>query len=176
MQPVKAIVQRGYGSADVLSLQDVDKPVVTDGEVLVRVRAASVNVLDWRKMRAAPFLVRMEGFRRPKQPVLGVDTAGVVEEVGRDVTHLAKGDEVFGIGKGSFAEYTALPKMFRPPSRQTGDAKFCLALPEGSGSPTLHSPSALSEEGATRGGLRGTDQAGERRDLEVLVGRDERRP
>ena len=104
---MKAIVQKGYGSVEVLSLQDVAMPVVGDDEILVRVRAASVNVLDWRKMRAAPFVVRMtDGFRTPKQPVLGVDAAGVVETVGKDVTKVNPGDEVFGIGRGSFAEHT----------------------------------------------------------------------
>jgi NADPH:quinone reductase-like Zn-dependent oxidoreductase len=117
---MKAIVQHGYGSTDVLSLQDIDEPVVADNEVLVRVRAAAVNVLDWRKMRAAPFIVRIsDGFRRPKQPVLGVDTAGLVEGVGKDVTHLARGDEVFGIGRGSFAEYTVGSTFDRKPRNLT---------------------------------------------------------
>ena len=109
-----AIVQKSYGGPEVLSLEDVSPPRVADDQVLVRVRTASVNVLDWRKMRASPWVARVaEGFRRPKQPVLGVDTAGVVEEVGKDVTHVAPGDEVFGIGKGSFAEYT-VGKTFAP--------------------------------------------------------------
>lgn len=110
---MKAIVQRGYGSSDVLSLQDVERPKVADDEVLVRVRAASLNVLDWRKMRADPFVVRAEGLRTPRQPVLGVDTSGVVEEVGAGITDLKPGDEVFGIGKGSLAEYT-VGKTFAP--------------------------------------------------------------
>ena len=106
-------MQRGYGSSDVLSLQDVERPKVADDEVLVRVRAASLNVLDWRKMRADPFVVRAEGLRTPRQPVLGVDTSGVVEEVGAGITDLKPGDEVFGIGKGSLAEYT-VGKTFAP--------------------------------------------------------------
>ena len=110
---MKAIVQRGYGSPEVLSLADVAQPTLSDDDVLVRVRAASLNVLDWRKMRADPFVVRAEGLFRPRQPVLGVDTAGVVEEVGKAVTHLTAGDEVFGIGRGSLAEYT-VGKTFAP--------------------------------------------------------------
>jgi NADPH:quinone reductase-like Zn-dependent oxidoreductase len=110
---MKAIVQRAYGPPEVLSLEEVERPVVGDGEVLVRVAAASANVLDWRKMRAAPFVVRAEGLRRPRQPILGVDTAGVVEEVDKDITNVKVGDEVFGIGRGSFAEYT-VGKTFVP--------------------------------------------------------------
>ena len=104
---MKAIVQEAYGSPDVLRLQDdVERPTVAEDQVLVRVHAASLNVLDWRKMRASPFVVRAEGLRRPRQPILGVDTAGIVEEVGAGITHLKPGDDVFGIGKGSLAEYT----------------------------------------------------------------------
>lgn len=111
---MRAIVQKGYGAPDVLALEDVDRPLPAGDEVLVRVHAASVNVLDWRKMRASPVVIRMtEGFARPKQPILGVDAAGVVEAVGKDVTHLRPGDEVFGIGKGSLAEYT-IGKTFAP--------------------------------------------------------------
>jgi NADPH:quinone reductase-like Zn-dependent oxidoreductase len=103
---VKAIVQDGYGTPDVLRLADVDRPTVGDDGVLVRVRAASLNPLDWRRVRGSPFVIRLgEGLRRPRSPVLGVDAAGWVEEVGDAVTHLRPGDEVFGVGKGSLAEY-----------------------------------------------------------------------
>jgi NADPH:quinone reductase-like Zn-dependent oxidoreductase len=82
-------------------------PRVGDDGVLVRVRAASVNALDWRRVRGSPFVLRFdEGLRRPKMPRLGVDTAGSVEEVGRNVKQLRPGDEVFGVGTGAFAEYT----------------------------------------------------------------------
>jgi NADPH:quinone reductase-like Zn-dependent oxidoreductase len=105
---MKAIVQHGYGSPDaVLRLADVEKPEVDDDDVLVRVRAASVNALDWRRVRATPFIVRLgDGLRTPKEPGLGVDAAGHVEEVGKNVTHLRPGDEVFGVGTGAFAEFT----------------------------------------------------------------------
>jgi len=103
---VKAIVQDRYGTPDELRLADVEQPSVDDDDVLVRVRAASVNVLDWRRVRAAPVVLRLEeGLRRPRQPVLGIDAAGHVEAVGKNVTHVAPGDEVFGTGRGSFAEY-----------------------------------------------------------------------
>ena len=103
---MKAIVQDKYGSPDVLELREVDKPVVDDDGVLVRVRAASVNPLDWHLVRGKPFLVRLvEGMRRPKIPVRGVDVAGRVEAVGRHVTQFQPGDEVFGMRSGAFAEY-----------------------------------------------------------------------
>lgn len=116
---VKAIVQRAYGSPEVLQLQEVDQPRVGDDHVLVRVHAASLNVLDWRKMRAKPFVIRAEGLRRPRQPVLGVDTAGIVEEVGEAVTELEPGDEVFGIGKGSLAEFTVGKTLAAKPTNLT---------------------------------------------------------
>jgi NADPH:quinone reductase-like Zn-dependent oxidoreductase len=105
---LKAIVQDRYGSPDVLRLTDVDEPVVDDDRVLVRVRAASVNTLDWRRVRGSPFALRLdEGLRRPRTSVAGIDAAGHVEEVGKAVTHLQPGDEVFGVGNGAFAEYVS---------------------------------------------------------------------
>jgi len=103
---MKAIVYYKYGSPDVLKLQELDKPVVKDDEVLVRVRAASVNPLDWHYMRGAPYIVRTEaGLRKPKNTRLGVDLAGQVEAVGRNVTQFQLGDEAFGARTGAFAEY-----------------------------------------------------------------------
>jgi len=103
---MKAIVQYKYGSPDVLELREVEKPVVDDDSVLVRVRAASVNALDWHIMRGVPVVVRMmEGLRKPKIPTRGVDVAGLVEEVGRNVTRFQPGDEVFGMRSAAFAEY-----------------------------------------------------------------------
>ena len=103
---MKAIVHGRYGSPDVLELQEIDKPVVSDDTVLVRVRAASVNAYDWHIMRGLPYLVRTsEGLRKPKRSVAGVDLAGEVEEVGKNVTQLRVGDEVFGERGGAFAEY-----------------------------------------------------------------------
>jgi NADPH:quinone reductase-like Zn-dependent oxidoreductase len=103
---VKAIVYQRYGPPNVLELQEVEKPTVNDDEVLLRVRAASVNPLDWHCMRGTPYLVRiMAGLRKPKVTRLGVDVAGQVEEAGKNVTQFKPGDEVFGTCKGAFAEY-----------------------------------------------------------------------
>ena len=103
---MKAIVNTEYGSPHVLQLGEVEKPEVTDEGVLVRVRATSVNPHDWHSMRGEPYIMRLgEGRRRPKRTVLGIDAAGVVEAVGKDVTHLRVGDEVFGVRSGAFAEY-----------------------------------------------------------------------
>jgi NADPH:quinone reductase-like Zn-dependent oxidoreductase len=103
---MKAIVRERYGSPDVLELKDVDRPVVDDDSVLVRVRAASLNAYDWHMMRGLPFLVRMsEGLRKPKSSAMGVDVSGQVEAVGKNVTSFRPGDEVFGARTGSLAEY-----------------------------------------------------------------------
>src|SRR5262245_39230178 len=104
--PMKAIVQDRYGPSDVLRLAEVAVPEVEADSVLVRVRAASVNAYDWHMMRGQPFLVRVtEGLRRPKNALPGVDLAGVVEDVGSDVTEFKPGDEVFGAKGGSFREF-----------------------------------------------------------------------
>lgn len=103
---MQAIVQHRYGSPDVLALREVDRPVPAPGQVLVRVHAASVFFGDWRVMRGSPFVLRFAtGLRRPKNPIPGIDVAGVVEEVGAGVTALRPGDEVFGWTAGSLAEY-----------------------------------------------------------------------
>jgi NADPH:quinone reductase-like Zn-dependent oxidoreductase len=108
---MQAIVQTEYGSPEVLSLQEVDKPVVPANGVLVQVRAASVNAADWHLMRGDPFLSRLMfgGILKPKFKTLGMDVAGRVEAVGKDVTQFQVGDEVFGdlseCGFGAFAEY-----------------------------------------------------------------------
>lgn len=104
---MKAIVQHKYGSPDELELKDVDKPVVDDDSVLVRVRAASVNALDWHFVRGQPYFARlmMGGLRKPKRSIPGVDLAGHVEAVGTRVTQFKPGDEVIGNRDGAFAEY-----------------------------------------------------------------------
>jgi NADPH:quinone reductase-like Zn-dependent oxidoreductase len=108
---MKAIVQTEYGSPDVLSLQEVDQPVVTANGVLVRIRATSVNAGDWHLMRGDPFLTRLMfgGILKPKIKILGMDIAGQVEAVGQDVKQFQVGDEVYGdlseSGFGAFAEY-----------------------------------------------------------------------
>ena len=103
---MKAIVYRCYGSPDVLEFADVKKPTPADDEVLVKVVAASVNPLDWHFMRGTPYLLRlMSGLSAPNETRLGVDFAGTVEAVGSNVKRFKPGDEVFGGGTGSFAEY-----------------------------------------------------------------------
>lgn len=103
---MKAIVQDRYGSPDVLEFREVDKPVVADHEVLVRVKAAAVNARDWHLMRGDPYLARLVfGFGRPKTKIRGTDFAGQVEGVGKDVKRFRPGDEVFGEADGAFAEY-----------------------------------------------------------------------
>jgi NADPH:quinone reductase-like Zn-dependent oxidoreductase len=106
-ETMKAIVRDTYGSADVLELRDIDRPVVGDDEVLVRVCAAGVDQGVWHIMAGLPYPIRLTGYglRAPKNPVLGADVAGVVEAVGNGVTRFQPGDEVFGIAKGSYAEY-----------------------------------------------------------------------
>jgi NADPH:quinone reductase-like Zn-dependent oxidoreductase len=109
---VKAIVQDRYGAPDVLELRDVDAPAVTDDDVLVRVRAASVNPADWHIMRGRPRIARIIasryfGLLKPKDRVRGSDVAGQVEAVGRNVKELRPGGEVFGWCRGAFAEYVS---------------------------------------------------------------------
>lgn len=106
---MKAIVYHAYGDADVLELREITKPVPADDEVLVRIRASSVNPVDWHMMTGLPYLLRMaEGLRAPKSERLGRDYAGVVEGVGADVTRFRPGDEVFGGRNGAFAEYVCV--------------------------------------------------------------------
>ena len=104
---MKAIVYDNYGSPDVLKYEEIEKPTAGDDEVLIKVRAASVNPLDWRLMRGKPLFVRLMigGLRKPKITRPGRDVAGQVEAVGRNVTQFKPGDEVFGACRGAFAEY-----------------------------------------------------------------------
>ncbi|MGB5335119.1 MAG: NAD(P)-dependent alcohol dehydrogenase [Woeseiaceae bacterium] len=108
-QLMKAVVYRCYGSPDVLEYSDVPKPVPADNEVLVKVMAASVNPLDWHYMRGSPFFMRLGvGLGAPEDTRLGVDFAGIVESVGKNVTRYKPGDEVFGGASGAFAEYLVI--------------------------------------------------------------------
>jgi NADPH:quinone reductase-like Zn-dependent oxidoreductase len=103
---VRGVIYEGYGSSSVIRVADVLTPVPADDEVLLRVRAAAVNPLDWRIMRGSPYLLRMMygGFAKPKlRP--GRDVAGIVEGVGKNVRGLKPGDPVFGVCMGAFAEY-----------------------------------------------------------------------
>ena len=103
---MKAIVHRSYGSPDVLKCEEAATPAPGDDEVLVRVRAASLNALDWHLIRATPFPIRLlAGARKPKKPTPGCDLAGEVASVGSNVTEFKAGDAVFGCGRGTLAEY-----------------------------------------------------------------------
>jgi NADPH:quinone reductase-like Zn-dependent oxidoreductase len=106
---MKAIVYRCYGSSDVLKFEDIEKPAAAENEVLVKVHAASVNPLDWHYMRGSPYIMRIgSGLGTPKDTRMGVDFAGTVEAVGKNVTRFKPGDEVFGGRTGAFAEYVTV--------------------------------------------------------------------
>jgi len=107
---MRAITYTEYGSPDVLRFTDVAKPAPKDNQVLIKVRAASVNALDWRMMRGKPLFARLMigGLRKPKLTRPGVDVAGQVEAVGKNVTQFKPGDEVFGACRGAFAEYVCV--------------------------------------------------------------------
>jgi NADPH:quinone reductase-like Zn-dependent oxidoreductase len=111
---MKALVYNEYGSPDVLRLEEAEKPVPKDNEVLVKIHAASVNAADWYILKGNPFLVRLSsGLFKPKNKILGFDIAGRVEAVGKNAKQFKAGDEVFGdlseYGGGGFAEYVAIP-------------------------------------------------------------------
>ena len=119
---MRAIVQAGYGSADVLHLAEIGRPAAGDGEVLLRVDAAGLDRGTWHLMAGQPYLIRLvSGLRAPRNPVPGLDVAGTVAAVGADVSRFAVGEEVFGIGRGSFAEFAcARPdKLVRKPAGLT---------------------------------------------------------
>ena len=106
---IKAIVHRCYGPPEVLRLEEIEKPTPADDEVLVRVQAASANPLDWHYMRGTPYVMRLDaGLGAPKSARLGVDFAGKVEAVGKDVKRFKPGDEVFGGRTGAFGEYVTV--------------------------------------------------------------------
>jgi NADPH:quinone reductase-like Zn-dependent oxidoreductase len=110
-QPMQAIVHSRYGPPDALELKDIDKPVITDDAVLVKVRAAAVGKGDWLTVRGLPYIARMRyGLPKPKHPVPGFDVAGHIEAVGPNVAQLQPGVEVFGWCDGSFADYASVPQ------------------------------------------------------------------
>jgi NADPH:quinone reductase-like Zn-dependent oxidoreductase len=117
----KAYFYRDFGSPDVLRLEEIEKPVPSDDQVLVRVRAASVNPLDWHYMEGTPYIARLLefGLLKPKVPRLGVDMAGQVEAVGKNVKQFKPGDEVFGQRFGAFGEYVSVREdralVLKPP-------------------------------------------------------------
>jgi len=119
---MKALVRHRYGGPGVVRVEEVDQPAVTDERVLVRVRASSHNKADWHELRGWPRFLRpvtRNGVLRPKTALFGTDFAGVVEAVGKDVTDLAPGDEVFGGRNGAFAEYVSATNVVRKPPNVT---------------------------------------------------------
>jgi NADPH:quinone reductase-like Zn-dependent oxidoreductase len=145
---MKAIVRDTYGSPDVLELRDIEKPVVRKDEVLVRVHAAGLDQGVCHIMAGLPYPIRLAGYglRAPKTPVLGGDVAGVVEAVGDVVTRFQPGDEVFGIGEGSYAEYSRAreDKLALKPANLTFEQAAVIAV---SGLPALQ---GLRDHGKVR--------------------------
>ena len=129
---MRAIVQTEYGSADVLRVAEIDRPAIADDEVLVRVHAAGLDRGTWHLMAGQPYLIRLMGYglRAPKNRVPGLDVAGTVVAIGADVTRFAVGDEVFGVSRGSFAEYACAreDKLARKPANLTFDQAAVVAI------------------------------------------------
>jgi NADPH:quinone reductase-like Zn-dependent oxidoreductase len=147
---MKAIVQDEYGSPDVLELRNIDIPEIKDDEVLVRVHAAGVGRDVWHVMAGLPYPIRLAGYglRAPKNPVIGSDMAGVVEAVGKNVSRFQPGYEVFGIGRGSYAEYVCAreDKLAPKPENLTFEQAAVVAI---MGSAALQ---ALRDQGKVRQG------------------------
>jgi NADPH:quinone reductase-like Zn-dependent oxidoreductase len=147
---MKAMVRDAYGPPDVLELRDIDIPEIADDEVLVHVHAAGVGRDVWHVMTGLPYPIRLAGYglRAPKNPVIGSDVAGVVEALGKNVTRFQPGDEVFGIGKGSYAEYVCAreDKLAHKPVNLTFEQAAVVAI---MGSTALQ---ALRDHGKVRPG------------------------
>src|ERR1700731_4889712 len=131
---MKGVVQDAYGPPDVLELREIDRPTIGTNDVLVRVRAAGVNIADWAIMSGLPYIARpMYGMGKPKNPVRGTDVAGDVEAVGASVTRFRPGDEVFGwsghLG-GAFAEYASVSEdaVVTKPSKLTFEQAAALPM------------------------------------------------
>ena len=113
-ETMQGIVIRCYGAPDVLKLEQVAKPTPADDQLLVKVHAAALNPLDWHYMRGSPYIMRLSiGLGAPKDPRVGVDFAGTVEAVGKNVTRFKPGDEVFGGADGAVAEYVVVRETAR---------------------------------------------------------------
>jgi NADPH:quinone reductase-like Zn-dependent oxidoreductase len=128
---MRAIVQRAYGSADVLHIEEIDQPTPAPDEVLLQVMAAGLDRGTWHLMAGFPYAVRLAtGLRAPKRIVPGIDVAGLVVAVGSKVTRFQAGDEVFGIGKGTFAEFAAAKeeKLAAKPSNLTFEQAAALPV------------------------------------------------
>jgi NADPH:quinone reductase-like Zn-dependent oxidoreductase len=148
---MKAIVQDRYGSPDVLELRAIDKPVVGDDDVLVGVRAAAVNIGDWHLLRGVPYVIRaVSGLRKPRRAVPGVDIAGQVEAVGRNVEEFRAGDEVFGWCRGAFAEFACAAENALLP--KPGDLTFEQSAAVGDSA--LTALAAVRDQGRVQAGQR----------------------
>jgi NADPH:quinone reductase-like Zn-dependent oxidoreductase len=124
---MKAVMRRCYGPPDTLRLEDIEKPAPGGNEVLIRVHAASVNPLDWHYLRGQPYILRAEtGFGTPKVARFGVDYAGTIVAIGKDVERFKPGDEVFGAKVGAFAEYVNV-SVDRPIALKPANATFAQA-------------------------------------------------
>jgi NADPH:quinone reductase-like Zn-dependent oxidoreductase len=135
---MRAVVQDGYGSVEVLRVGDVPTPRIEDDQVLVEVHAAGLDRGTWHLMTGKPYAARLAfGLRRPRQPVIGRDVAGIVVAVGPRVTRFAVGDEVYGVAPGSFAEYakTKESKLARKPAGLSFEEAAAVPI---SGSTALH--------------------------------------
>src|SRR5919107_2403910 len=131
---MKAIVYHQYGSPDVLEITEVEKPTPGDDEVVLKVHAASVNPADWHLLRGTPYIARLQfGLRKPKDRVLGCDVAGHIEAVGKNVTMLEPGEEVFGSpfmhGFGAFAECVCISEDLLAPKPATLSFEQAAAVP-----------------------------------------------
>jgi len=128
---MKAIVHSEYGTSAVLGLGEIDRPTIRKDEVLVRVHAAGLDRGTWHLMMGLPYMVRLGfGLRGPKNPVPGLDVSGTVVAIGEEVTRFSPGDEVFGVGRGSWAEYTAAKesKLARKPAALTFEQAAALPI------------------------------------------------
>src|SRR4028118_1557073 len=131
---MKAMVNMKYGPPDALELTEVESPTPKDDEVLVKVHAASVNPADWHLLRGTPYIARLQlGLRKPKETVLGCDVAGHIEEVGKNVTMLRPGDDVFGSpfmhGFGAFAERVCVSEELLAPKPANLSFEQAAAVP-----------------------------------------------
>ena len=130
---VKAVVYTEYGAPDVLRFTDIDTPEPDDGEVLVKVRAVSLNLSDWEALRGTPLYARIGGLRRPRRHVLGSDIAGRVASVGPGANRFRRGDDVFAdilSHLGGFAEYVCVPESVLEPMPAGMTHEEAAALPQ----------------------------------------------
>lgn len=129
---MKAMIYTKFGSPDVLHLEEVPAPVAKENEVLLKVKASSINAYDWRHIRADPWMIRLMGggLTRPKHPIMGADVAGIVESIGKNVKSIKPGDEVFGeAGYGAFAEYVAVQESRIVPKPKNRSFEEAAAAP-----------------------------------------------